>query len=85
MGRTFEGLSLLLQKKLIDTEWIFQLYGGDIIKWWEKFQPLTEEYIARGYAHPWPLVEPLYKKMKNIREQRRLGKQIGIITSEPST
>jgi hypothetical protein len=85
MGRTFEGLSMLLQRKLIDTEWLYQLYGGDIIKWWEKFQPLTEEYITSGYAHGWPLVEPLYEKMKNIREQRRPGKTIGITTSESST
>ena len=79
IGRTFEGLSLLLQKGLIDTEWLFLLYGGDIIKYWEKFQPLFDEYVALGYAHPWPIVEPLYRKMKNIREQRRPGKMIGIL------
>ena len=74
IGRTFEGLSLLLQKKLIDTEWLYLLYGGDIIRWWEKFQPFFEESIAKGYMHPWPLVVPLYNKMKSIREQRRTGK-----------
>ena len=84
MGRTFEGLSLLLKRKLIDVEWLFEMYGNDIIKWWEKFQSLHEEYAARGYAPGWPLVEPLYKKMKTIRVQRGLGKQIGIAVSEPS-
>jgi len=79
IGRTFEGLSLLLQKGLIDTEWISQLYGNDIIKYWEKFQLLFDEYVALGYENPWPLVEPLYRKMKNIREQRRPGKMIGIL------
>jgi len=82
IGRTFEGLSLILQKGLIDTEWLFNLYGNDIIKYWEKFQPLFEEYIVLGYEPPWPLVEPLYKKMKSIREQRRPGKMVGIVTRQ---
>ena len=85
MGRTYEGLSLLLQRKLIDIEWVFELYGSDIIKWWEKFQPLLEEYVARGFAPGWPLVEPLYKKIKALKDQRRPGKVMGIPVPEPST
>ena len=77
IGRTFEGLSLLLQDNLINKEWLYQLYCGDIIRWWEKFDSLIKEMMERGYSHPWSSVEPLYREMKEMRESRKLGKLLG--------
>ena len=74
MGRTFLGLVILLEKKLIDIEVVYELFCGDIIRWYEKFQPQFEEERARGIAHrSADAVEPLYKILKNMREQRQPG------------
>jgi len=74
MGRTFLGLVILLEKKLIDIEVVYELFCGDIIRWYEKFQPQFEEERARGIAQrSADAVEPLYKKLKNMREQRQPG------------
>ena len=66
----FEGVGILLHKRLIDIELVDDLFSTPIITIWEKTLPITEalrEYFKRPQLSEW--FEYLYNEMKN-REQK---------------
>ena len=66
----FEGVGILLHKKLIDIELVDDLFSSPIITIWEKTLPITEamrEYFKRPQLSEW--FEYLYNEMRK-REQK---------------
>ena len=66
----FEGVGILLHKKLIDIELVDDLFSTPIITIWEKTLPITKsfrEYLKRPQLSEW--FEYLYNEMKK-REQK---------------
>jgi hypothetical protein len=66
----FEGVGILLRRKLIDIELVDDLFSTPIITIWEKTLPMTKamrEYFKRPQLSEW--FEYLYDEMKK-REQK---------------
>jgi hypothetical protein len=71
----FEGVGILLHKKLIDIELVDDLFSSPIIMIWEKTLPITKalrEYFKRPQLSEW--FEYLYNEMKK-REQQLARRQ----------
>jgi hypothetical protein len=65
----FEGVGILLYRKLVDIELVDDLFSSPIISIWEKMLPMTKalrEYFNRPQMGEW--FECLYNEMKK-REQ----------------
>jgi hypothetical protein len=65
-----EGIGILVKRKLVDIDFVWDFWSGDISTIWEKVKPIVE-----GERRKWnyPLVlnaEHLYNEMKK-REQRK--------------
>ncbi len=72
----FEGVGILLRRKLIDIELVDDLFSTPIITVWEKTLPVTKalrEYFKRPQLSEW--FEYLYNEMK-IREQKLQQKSV---------
>jgi hypothetical protein len=66
----FEGVGILLHRKLVDIELVDDLFSSPIITIWEKMLPMTKalrEYFNRPQMGEW--FEYLYDEMKK-REQK---------------
>jgi hypothetical protein len=66
----FEGVGILLHKKLIDIELVDDLFSSPIIMIWEKTLPITKalrEYFKRPQLSEW--FEYLYNEMKKREQQ----------------
>jgi hypothetical protein len=66
----FEGVGILLRRKLVDIELVDDLFSSPIITIWEKTLPMTKalrEYFKRPQLAEW--FEYLYNEMKK-REQK---------------
>jgi hypothetical protein len=66
----FEGVGILLRRKLVDIKLVDDLFSSPIILYWEKMLPLTKalrQYFNRPQIAEW--FEYLYNEMKK-REQR---------------
>jgi hypothetical protein len=66
----FEGVGILLHRKLVDIELVDDLFSSPIITIWEKTLPMTKalrEYFKRPQLAEW--FEYLYNEMKE-REQK---------------
>ena len=73
IARLFEGLWLLIQEKLIDEKLVYQMFMGDIVRYWEKFLPRLEDLNARGIVHGYEPVGSLYQEAKEYRDKRYPG------------
>jgi hypothetical protein len=70
----FEGVGILLHRKLVDIELVDDLFSTPIITIWEKTLPMTKalrEYFKRPQLAEW--FEYLYNEMKK-REQKLQSK-----------
>lgn len=66
----FEGIGLLVQRGLIDAEFIEDFMGGDLIAYWEHMQPITKG-MREVYLATWgEYQEYLYNEMKRIRNKQ---------------
>ena len=66
----FEGVGILLRRKLIDIELVDDLFSSPIITIWEKTLPITKalrEYFKRPQLAEW--FEYLYDEMKKREQQ----------------
>jgi hypothetical protein len=66
----FEGVGILLRRKLIDIELVDDLFSTPIITIWEKTLPMTKalrEYFKRPQLAEW--FEYLYDEMKKREQQ----------------
>ncbi len=59
----YEGMGILLKRKLVDEDLIRDLYGGMIIATWEKILPLVPEVRKRSPSS-WVNFERLYEGMR---------------------
>lgn len=68
----FNGVGVLVQKGLIDSELIYDMKRIAIIDVWEKFSPIVREWRTR-YSAPQIFggYEFLYDELKRIRDMRR--------------
>ncbi|OPX65581.1 MAG: hypothetical protein A4E30_00336 [Methanomassiliicoccales archaeon PtaB.Bin215] len=58
----YEGMGILLKRKLVDEDLIRDLYGGMIVATWEKILPLVPEVRKRSPSS-WVNFESLYEEM----------------------
>ena len=70
VGVFFEGIGVLVKRKLVNMDLVDDLLSSDIVSTWEKMKPLAEG-IRKRSAHPQALewFEYLYNEMKK-REQK---------------
>jgi hypothetical protein len=62
MSNYYEGLGILMKRKLVDKELIRDLYGSMIISTWEKILPIVPEVRKRAPSS-WANFEYLYDAM----------------------
>jgi len=69
----FEGIGVLVLRKLIDPSLVDDLMSGPVITYWEKMKPYYLEYRTR---FDWPQfgehIEYLYNHIKPIAEKQRI-------------
>ena len=69
----FEGIGVLVLRKLIDPSLVDDLMSGPIITYWEKMRPFYLEYRVR---FDWPqfgeYIEYLYNHIKPIAEKQKV-------------
>ena len=70
VGVFFEGIGVLVKRKLVNMDLVDDLLSSDIVSTWEKMKPLAEG-IRKRFAHPQALewFEYLCNEMKK-REQK---------------
>ena len=71
VGVFFEGLGILLKRKLVDISLVDDLYSSPIIMLWEKTKPIWEA-LRKQYDRPqiFEHFEYLYNEMKKREQQR---------------
>jgi hypothetical protein len=70
VGSFFDGIGVLVSRKLIDLELVDDLMSSSIIWLWEKMEPVVlERRKRRNRPQLWEFVEYLYKEVKK-REQK---------------
>jgi hypothetical protein len=74
VGVFFEGLGILLKRKIVDISLVDDLYSSTIIMSWEKTKPIWE-ILRKQYGRPqiFEYFEYLYNEMKK-REQQQASK-----------
>ncbi len=72
VGTYYEGIGVLVKRKLIDPTVVDDLMSGPIIYFWEKIAPIMLEYRKRtGWVEWFEWIEYLAKEIKTIRDQQR--------------
>jgi len=71
LGNYFEGIGILVNKKLIDADIVYDFWGDIVQSAWEKIKPLIVE-MRKDTDQPnmFTFWEDLYNEMKK-REQRQ--------------
>jgi len=71
----FEGVGVLVKRKLIDIDLVDDLLSTEIRWLWEKIEPIAKEYRAQ-YNRPqlWEYFEYFYKEMRKRDEKKAFGK-----------
>ena len=73
VGTYFEGIGVLVKRKLVDPTMVDDLMSGRIIDYWETIGPMTLEYRERtGDYEVWEQVEYLYNVIKPIQDKQRI-------------
>ena len=69
----FKGVGVLVGRKLIDPDLVYDLNGPAIIMHWEKFESVIADLRKRYWPHAFEGYEQLYNEMKK-REQQKASK-----------
>ena len=67
----FEGVGVMVEKRLIDIDMIYHLISGSVKMTWERFEPLImgdREYLKQ-YTLAWDKFEYLYHEIINYEKQ----------------
>jgi predicted DNA-binding transcriptional regulator len=65
----FDALGVLVKRGLVDADLVYEVWTGDIVRFWEKVKPIVEA-IRKEVGYPFLVnAEYLYNEMKK-REQR---------------
>jgi hypothetical protein len=71
LGNYFEGIGILVDKRLVDADIVYNFWGDIIQSSWEKIQPLVADMRKdNGDPNMFRFWERLYDEMKK-REQRK--------------
>ena len=66
-----EGIGIYVQRELVNPELIDDFMSGDIIGYWEKFEPyIVEARKRRNYPQYFEHIEYLYNQVKSIRDEQ---------------
>lgn len=69
----FDGVGVMVEKRLIDIDMIYPLIYGSVKMTWERFEPLIlgdREYLKK-YTHAWGKFEYLYHERKNYEQEHQ--------------
>ena len=66
----FEGIGVLLRKKLISIELVDDLFSGPIKSTWQKMSPLIEGYRKTMYPQAYEWFEYLYNEMQKREDKQ---------------
>lgn len=64
-GRFYEGLGVLVHKKLIDISWVFDTMAEDVGYFWQKFEDYVKEAREHQVPEAWLFVEYLFNILRN--------------------
>lgn len=71
MGNFYEGIGVLVKRKLIDVNLVDDLMSGFILRSWEKIEPIIKEFREReNWPQAWEWIEYLYHQIKPIVEEQ---------------
>jgi hypothetical protein len=71
VGAFFEGIGVIVKRKLIEPSFVDDLFSGAIIRFWEKTHDIAMELRERlNYPQTYEHVEYLYHQIKPIVEQQ---------------
>jgi hypothetical protein len=75
VGDYYEGIGILVHRKLVDSALVYALVGNKVICYWEKMLPFTKGLRESGGDDSiWEYFEYLYHKMQeDSRTQRSIG------------
>jgi hypothetical protein len=70
VGLFFEGVGVLVKRKLINMDLVDDLISTEILRAWEKIKPIAEaQRKKRGRPQIWEYFEYLYNEMKKREQQ----------------
>ena len=74
-ARFFEGVGVLVKRKLVDPALVDDLMSGNILQFWEKFGEsiIKEQQVRENYPQFYEHVEYLYNVIKPIVDQQHPG------------
>jgi len=65
-----EGLGVLVKRNLIDSNLVFDIMYGTIIDFYEKFEPILEQFKVQWGSHVQQDLTFIYEEIKRIQEER---------------
>jgi len=75
VGDYYEGIGILVHRKLVDSELVFALVGNKVICYWEKMLPFIKGLRETdGDNSIWEYYEYLYRKMQAESLSEKSGK-----------
>jgi hypothetical protein len=70
VGTFFEGMGVMVKRKLIDVTVVDDLLSGPIMSLWQKFEPiLLEDRRRRNMPTLWEWFEYLYEEVRKVAEK----------------
>jgi len=72
VGAFFEGIGVLVHRKLIDVNLVSELLSRHIVIFWEKIEPISKEMRKRLQLPVDVRLEYLYNEVKPIIERQRM-------------
>lgn len=71
VGNFYEGMGVLVKRKLIDVNLVDDLMSGFILRFWDKIEPIIKEFREReNWPQAYEWIEYLYNEIKVIIEQQ---------------
>lgn len=72
VGNYFEGVGLLVKRRLIDIDLVDELMTGLVTRYWEKMGPIiVEQRVLFNWPEAYEWTEYLYNEIKSISEKKR--------------
>lgn len=79
VGNYFDGVGMLVRRKLIDMSFVEEMFSTHIIVFWRKIAPIIKEARERQLTphapprpHIWEMVEYLYDEVIRYEEEMKL-------------
>jgi len=67
----YEGIGVMIKRGLIDPTFVDDIMSGEILRVWEKFEPVAREWRRRlDWPQAFEWNEYLYNEIKSIAEQQ---------------